>query len=462
MKYEELKELDRNKAIKMVTDEEVEINTFVSNQFPYYSDVIIFGGHFWRTNELIAKFIDEYVQPKKEEDISDFLQEIAHRISTDPTLSNKDLIKNVNIDYSIIFDQYNRLIRNSPNKLIDWAEGNGTFFWFEHILPKRRDAQFQKIKKELDQAKLDKISSRIKNIYKFSEKEILYLQYFCSQVKCDELDVSLNTFLYLWSKEKRTGKTTISEYICSFLNGETTRNVKPHKSDLKTELQLDKFSKPKAITSRCTFMDEGGFFDMSKTYDKLKEIITSNSCEIEYKFKNSKRVKNCYRNYIISSNHDPIYFVKDEDERRMLSIHFNLPEQMSFPELEKIWKEFVLECNLPVEQLYEIYNNLIMPNSQAGESQYIKLELLDLLTFEKINNFIEDSHFSLTNIMNLPEIVKQKEIFTRKLVKEVLISLYGEPDTKQRFFKSKRVHYDLTDIQDDKYDIQYDKPELPF
>ena len=453
MNYKKLKEIGRHEAIKMVVPDDVEVTNKIDKYFPFFPDVILFGGNYWKSNELIAQFVDEFVVPKSETDISNFLQDIAYRIVSDPVLAGTDSRKYVNVDYQLIYKQHFSLYR-TPDLLFDWAEAKGTFIWFEHILSKRRNEQFVKIKKEQDIEKLKVISEKIKKIYSFSDLEIIYLQYFCSQTKLDDLDPSLNTFLYMWSKEQFTGKTTVSEYICSFLNGEETKNAGDHKSKLKNEIQLERFSIPKATTSRCTFLDEGGFFDMTKTYDNFKEAITSNSCEIEYKYKNSKRTKRCYRNYIMSSNNDPIYFVKDETERRILSVHFSKPEETSFKELQKIWHEFVLECNLSVLRLQAIYSEIIRPNCQAGESSHIILELLDILTQDRIGTCGNESYFSVSNIMTLPEIIAQK--IPRKIVKEVLFKLYGKPDSNQRFFKSHRELYKEGDFEEMK------QIELPF
>jgi hypothetical protein len=445
MNYQQLKMLDREDAIKIITPEGFKIDTKSLNLFPTLPEVIVFGGEYWKTNDLIANFIIEYVQPINEIDICEFLQEIAYKISSDDTLSSSELRKNVHIDYSIIFDQYNRMLRRNPDTLFDWAESKATFIWFEYILLKRREQQFKKILKVQDNEALSEISARIKQIYNFSDIEMIYLKYFCSQAKVDDLDASLNTFIYLWSKEKFTGKTTVSEYICSFLNGESSKNCESHKSELKRELQLERFDIPNAISSRCTLLDEAGFHDMTKTYDKLKSMITSNSCSIEYKYKNSKRTKKCFRNYIMSSNNDPIWFVKDESERRILSIHFNRPEQTSFEELEKIWYQFVLECNYSTKKLEAIYHEIIMPNSQSGDVKHLMTELGDILSHEKISGCNTLGYFSVSNIMLFPEIIAQK--IPRNIVKDVLIRLYGQPDSSQRFYKLRRVNADLQDIQ---------------
>jgi hypothetical protein len=444
MNYEQLKVLDRDDAISMVIPKGEKINTQIRQLFPHNPEVIIFGD-YWKTNDLIADFINKYVKPENEQKICEFLQDIAYSISSDRVLSNNEARKNVNIDYSIIFDQYNRMLRRNPDTLFDWAEAKATFIWFEYILFKRREAQFIQIVKEQDNEKLSEISSQIKKIYNFSDLEMIYLKYFCSQSKIDGLDASLNTFIYLWSKEKFTGKTTVSEYICSFLNGENRKNCESHKSELKRELQIERFDIPNAISSRCTLLDEAGFHDMTKTYDKLKSMITSNSCSIEYKYKNSKRTKKCYRNYIMSSNNDPIWFVKDESERRILSIHFNKPEQTSFEELEKLWYKFVLECNYSVKKLEAIYHEIIMPNSQDGDVKYIMTELKDILSIEKIGACTSTGYFSVSNIMTFSEIILQK--LPRNIVKDVLIKLYGQPDASQRFYKLKRLNCNLDEIQ---------------
>jgi hypothetical protein len=448
MNYDDLKSIPRLDAIRRVLPEGQEMTDKITTVFPYFSDVIIFGGDYWRSNQSIADFINEFMQPANDYEIIQFLQEMVYRIVTDPALSSADSRKYIHVDYQLLYKQHYSLYK-SPDALFDWAEAKGTFLWFEFTLSERRKEQFKRIIKAHDEDALFRISRRIKKIYGFTDREVTYLQYFCSQAKLDNLDSSLNTFLYLWSQEKFTGKTTVSEYICSFLNGENRKNADAHKSDLSREMQIgSRFDIPNATVSRCTMLDEAGFYDMTKTYDKLKSMTTNNSCEIEYKYRSSKRPKRCYRNYIMSSNNDPIYFVKDDSERRILPIHFKKPERVSFEELEKIWYEFVFECNFSVSRLTEIYENVIHPNSQAGEYQNIISELRDLMTPERVLNCNSGkSYFSISNVMTFSEIRDQRNI-DRKMVKEALISLYGKPDNSQRFYKINRQLMDGEDIRD--------------
>ena len=437
MNYSEIKNLSRLDAIRIAqADDGLELSDGDMMQFPFSPEVIIFGAMDWEKNDTVARFVIDYVQPQIEQDVSNFLMDITRSICYDTFMDDAELRKQLNVAYRMLYKAYLRMYSH-PDSLAEWAEAKGTYIWLEYILSKRREEQFKKIIKMQDNEALRAISARIKQIYGFSDREMIYLQYFCSQTKCDDLDASLNTFLYIWSKEKFTGKTTVSEYICSFLNGETTRNAEAHKSTLSNEMQYERFDIPVAITSRCTFLDEAGFHDMTKSYNKLKTMITSNSCMIEYKFKNSKRTKKCYRNYIFSSNDDPIYLVKDDDERRILCIKFKVPEQVGFDELEKLWYEFVLECNLSAAKLTQIYHEIIKPNSQSGESKNIAAELMDVFSERKIDGCSAySSYFNVSNAMMISEVQTQK--IPRKLVKEVLIALYGEPDKNQRFYKANR------------------------
>ena len=123
----------------------------------------------------------------------------------------------------------------------------------------------------------------------------------------------------------------------------------------------------------------------------------------------------------------------DEKERRILPIHFKKPESMEFPDIKEMWYKFVLECNFSIRRMQEIYDNIIQPNSQVGDTSNIMMEFRDIFTKEKINGLdINCSYFNVSQAMKLPEIVANKKI-TRRLVKDVLISLYGLPDKNQRF-----------------------------
>jgi len=437
MTYEELKKLDRKDAVKMVLKDPSKYKKEYLINVPENPHVIVFGGKYNESNEMIIQFINEYIQPKSEKDVQYFFLDMTYSIIYDPILSDNEKLKLVSIEYKMLYKQY-LILFSSPDKRFDWSNDRGSFIWYTELLPMRRREQFLKIVKEQNSYSLDTISNKIKKVYDFSDIEMVYLQYFCSQTKLDDLDPSNNTFLYCWSKEKRTGKTTVSSYIVSFLNGETSGDASEHKSTLSVEMLYDKFDKPNSISSRCTLIDEGGHHDMTKVYDSFKQMITSNSCKIEFKYKNGKISKRCYRNYVMTSNTPPEYFVMDEEERRILPIHFCKPEKMTWDALKKMWYEFILECNLSVKRLEEIYENIIQPNSQGGESSNIMTEFIDIFTPPRINSINGiASYFNISQVMLLPEIFANKKI-PRQLVKDVIIRLYGLPDKSQRFYKANR------------------------
>ena len=66
------------------------------------------------------------------------------------------------------------------------------------------------------------------------------------------------------------------------------------------------------------------------------------------------------------------------------------------------------------------------------------LELKDIFSKQRIDACNSQTYFSVSNIMSFNEVTTQKKI-TRKVVKDVLVKLYGQPDKNQRFNKLNRV-----------------------
>ncbi len=85
-----------------------------------------------------------------------------------------------------------------------------------------------------------------------------------------------------------------------------------------------------------------------------------------------------------------------------------------------------------IAELYTLFN--IQSTSENDESE--NLELFDLLSRERINSCTITSYFSLSNVMTFQEIKERK--IQRRVIKKVLIKLYGEPDKNQRFYKARR------------------------
>jgi len=450
MTYEQLDDLTQIEAVKMVVGD-IEIDSEVLEQVPHSSFNIIFGGKYWESDELISEFIELYVKPNSESDLARFFRYLCLKINRDPKLYKSDSLKLMNIDYQLLYNQYRGLFR-TPELLNDWAKNRAVFVWFDQILPEKRRIQFQKILKQQDDEALEAATSELREVYRFTEMEVLVLQYFCSQTKLEDFDTSLNIMLYTWSKEKGTGKSTVTAYVTSFLNGEEKRNEAPHESKLGIEMQYGRFDIPKAISSRCTMLDEGGHFDMTKSYNVFKSMVTGKYCEVEYKHKSGSIPKRCNRNYAATSNVDPKNFIKDEEERRLGVIHMKVPKKkLTKNEMDVLWRNFVLECNLPEEKLTSIYWDIFAKNPQAGEIKDVMSDLSYVLTRTRIDAICGNKpFFVLTNIMSFPEIRDQKT--SREVVKQVVTGLYGEPDSRQRYFRLNRK------ASDDEIDFEVSEP----
>jgi len=132
------------------------------------------------------------------------------------------------------------------------------------------------------------------------------------------------------------------------------------------------------------------------------------------------------------------------------------------------------ECNLYLEsvlqkvtnshedrlQRYEITHNLLinLVSEKINQDEFIakvyrlfdipttsnkvldeNLELIDIFSKEKIDSCSSSGYFSVSNVMTFQEVIEKK--IPRKIVKEILIKLYGEPDKCQRFYKNRRDIY---------------------
>lgn len=95
-----------------------------------------------------------------------------------------------------------------------------------------------------------------------------------------------------------------------------------------------------------------------------------------------------------------------------------------------------------ITEVYKLFNIPTTSNKVLDEN----LELVDIFSKERINNFTSKGYFSVSNVMTFQEVITRK--LPRKIVKEVLIKLYGEPDSNQRFYKNRRELYNNKPTRD--------------
>lgn len=158
-------------------------------------------------------------------------------------------------------------------------------------------------------------------------------------------------------------------------------------------MQFDRFAIPKSTTSRCTLIDEGGFSDMEKSYDNFKQTITSNSCEVEYKRRQTSRKDDVIETIYSQATRARSSLCKTKTSEECCSFTSKKPKKLTSDELFEMWYTFVYECNLPAEKLESIYWGFIQPNSQVGELKNIMTELIDIFTRLRIGCLFADFVF---------------------------------------------------------------------
>lgn len=448
--------MDRIEAIIKVTGlDESRLTDFVLSQFPDDPDVILFGG---MKGDLYSYLQDKDI--KSLSDIENILKELPHKIVGDSVLSNSALRGNCNYIYrDVLYRQYTRIL-SSYKGIAEFSTGESIRLWFEHFLPAIREKNIPKIIKEQDDDALKEASKKLCEVYDLEPLDLLYLQYFCSHCKTD-IDSSRNICLWTWSEEQDTGKTTIAQYITAFLNGETDRNIDEFNSKIGREMQIkSRFDIPKATVNTCTMLDEVGEDDIKKYYSDFKTMITQKGCDVEYKYVSGLFPKKANFKYIATSNYSPEFAIQDKTERRIVTIKWKRPKKtLSFSQIRDLWYEFVLECNFSNKKLHEIYTDYIKTNPQKSDVLNQNIELDDFLTNEKLRTIVDNQgYFTVMRIMSMSDIAQLR--LTRRMLTDVLVSRFGEPDKKRRW--KLRNEWEMLDEDEDARTEDTNYQELPF
>lgn len=269
-----------------------------------------------------------------------------HTTAGDKYLASKDTQRDFPLA-RILYKRANSICSaaESVKKLKAAADG----MWirnFEKIeVKKRRNAVFSG---EKSTAVYLSTKAEIEQIYRFSDLDMEYLRYFVCQARKENTDPALCRSLYIWSAEKMTGKTTVARIVAGVLNGLVTwRDIQRAQimSDIPTELQFERFARPKGTRYACVLMDEAftGGKSTAKYYGKFKAALTSDSCQVEVK--NGERFDvPCWRNYIFTSNDDISTIVADESERRLFAIQMQRPEQAEYERLVELWRDYIVNA----------------------------------------------------------------------------------------------------------------------
>lgn len=423
--------LSRDEAISRVTGfDEFALNDTMRKMFPMSPEVIVLGG----LEGNLYKFC-ELFSPKSVGDIDTILGQLPLLIVGDDVLSNQEMRSKCNFIFrDVLYVQYKRIL-SKYSGLTEFVNSEGTRLWFDDFLPKIRAERLPKIRKEHNEESYQAARDKVSEVYSLTDRDLDLLTYFCSHCKQGiDLDSSKNVCLWIWSKEQNTGKTTISQYITAFLNGEMDRNIDEFNSTIETEMQTrSRFAIPKATTNVCTMLDEISLDAMLKNYTAFKNIITQRGCEVEYKYISRLYPKQANFKYICTSNYSPEFAIADETERRIITIKWTTPKKkLDFPAIKQLWYEFVLECNWDKERLFQFYDEEIKTTPQTSDVQSEMIELSDFLTYGVLANASDAQGFFTTlRVKTIPEISLCR--FSRKFIKDTLVKQFGEPDKKGRW-----------------------------
>lgn len=299
-------------------------------------------------------------------------------------------------------------------------------------------------------------------VYGFGKEEMEYLRYFVCQARRDGSDPALNRALYLWSGRKMTGKTTVAKMIAGILNGYATwteANKADIMSDIPRELQFERFARPLATRCQCVVMDEGfAGKTTAKYYSKFKSAITSDRCTVEVKFGDAVQMY-APRNYIFTSNNDPSAIVADASERRLMSIEMRQPQQLTYDELWRMWRDYTV--NAPDEaDVARWYRETMqdVKGEQGVQMDDVAAAFLaddfgdwleDYTRPKDGGDFVEQANRLHRYQVSFPNFFKQ--FLSRsgynyhvedKVIKEAVVSVFGAPKTCGR-----KVYYNVADIR---------------
>lgn len=244
----------------------------------------------------------------------------------------------------------NRRAKNIWDNDSNFAKTKSTIvdeLWHAHFERKYFDERWQTFLSSAERKDWSLVVARLTDAYGFTAEEIERLQFFVCQVKAGrDFPPSLRRMLYLWSKEKMTGKTTIAKALASALNG-GEKDASRYSSDLATELGIKSFALPKISSMNTVLLDECFFRDMNRSYPTLKKRLTMNDGSARLPYGKEFAWRGC-PNYIATSNEPLASFIADWNDRRYLSIKMRKPRRMSEKAIREMWTDFVVAAEPPM------------------------------------------------------------------------------------------------------------------
>lgn len=289
----------------------------------------------------LVTFIQEFDFDERVE-IERAIRDFLRVVYADKYMRNKKLAEQDPIA-AAVFSRCKRIIEDQSkyDKYPNVTSGEIWHGGFSRKRLQQRTARMFEVKP--DAAKFARVCERIKRVYGLSETDIEKLRFFVEQTKAGDLfPDSLRRMLYIWGKDKKTGKTTSAKMLTCVLNGDNDyHNVARYSSKLQDEMQVGSFKVPKISECNAVLMDECFYADMGKTYADFKRFITASNGRARLPFGQEFEWYG-HPNYIATSNEPLSVFIKDWGDRRYLSIHFEQQpaERMTEDEVLAMWRDF--------------------------------------------------------------------------------------------------------------------------
>jgi hypothetical protein len=231
--------------------------------------------------------------------------------------------------------------------------------------------------------------NELKALYNMTDKDTAYITHWITNVKRTILNkaAELPQILCFTSTEQYIGKSALAEAIAKVIN----------KRVITTDLiKLSARFQPLTLTTECVlWIDELKRIDKTIS-DNIKQLITTDTIDFEFKGKNGFRQYKKLASIIMSINYDPSkIFYEDETQRRIAVVPMKKYTQKKTREeletlIQRIWD------NSPIEYIIEPDTIAEMTFNERKENS-----VLENFACERVFKlFNENEYLSVSEIMN--------------------------------------------------------------
>jgi len=215
--------------------------------------------------------------------------------------------------------------------------------------------------------------SKLKDIYSFTDDDLMKLSCFLTQVKRTAYKMELKSpaALVFYSAKKCTGKSTLMTMIKKAVLYSYQKDV--HLRNFTLEQVFSRFNPKELLYDLVITIDEIGWLkkDISAQFKTLVTEINEVAIEEKYKGKFYGRK---LANFIITSNDDPAdLFFYDAHERRLSVIENfqkiqDMTEEALYEVVSEVWQSTPLEYAYDTNKLMELNLNRVRTNDEMFEA----------------------------------------------------------------------------------------------